>query len=137
MRRLLLSHNGRVFTRSDGSRYQQLSLKRIGVSFEDEEKELHERILNARNKKYAHADLDFAHVRIDAFPMIKRDDFTFLAHRVQWDEGLEFIGDMLTYKVQNWLGKLKLGLYEKTNDLVQELNDHLPIYLRPDNFDEP
>ncbi|WP_319413166.1 hypothetical protein [uncultured Cohaesibacter sp.] len=126
---------GRTFTKSDGSRHKQLSPKLIGVSLDDEEKEFHERILKARNKKYAHADLDFAHIRLDPIPLKMGEDFSCLVHRVKWDEGLEFIGGMLPYRIQDMISKFQNGLYVKTNDLVEELHDHLPIYLRPDGFD--
>jgi hypothetical protein len=122
---------GRAFTNSNGSKYQKLSLKKIGVDLTPPEKELHNKIIAARNKKYAHSDLDFAHTRIDA-KNIELVNSDFFMHHIQSDEGLGFISDFLPFHIFDLIRKIQKHLYLTIKDLSEELKDYLPIYLKPE-----
>ena len=121
---------GRAFTNSQGSRYKQLSLKKIGVTLSDKERTLHETIIAARQQKFAHSDLDKAHIRIDMY-LIESDDFRIPMHRIKWDEGLEFITGFMPYDIMNLTHKIMDALHGATRSLASELEAFLPIYIKP------
>jgi hypothetical protein len=121
---------GRAFTKSDGSRHKQLNLKKIGVSLSEKERKLHESIISARHKKFAHSDLEKAHIRIDLH-LIDVDELEFPMHRIQWDEGLDFIDDFVPHDIMDLTRKIIHALAISTRTLAIELKEHLPIYVTP------
>lgn len=122
---------GRAFTKSNGSRHKQLSLKQIGLRLSKEDQALHDRIISARSKKYAHSDMASAHTRIDTHMIdVKGKDFPI--YHIQWDEGLDFIGGLEPFEVMDLISKIMDHLHVVTQDLVDELKDHLPIYITPE-----
>ena len=100
------------------------------MSLTEKERLLHETIIAARQKKYAHSDLEKAHARIDLH-LIEDDDFKFPVHHVQWDEGLDFIGGLMIYDIMDLIRKIMAALFNSTRTLAVELTDHLPIYITP------
>lgn len=121
---------GRTFTNSKGSRYKKLSLKMIGVELSSKQTELHNKIINARHKKYAHSDMELAHTRIDLhYINVKGVDMPI--HHIQWDEGLDFIDFMENLEIFNLIHKIKLKLYLAIQKLAVLLKDELPIYIKP------
>lgn len=124
---------GRAFTKSHGSNYKQLSLKKIGVTLSDKERILHETIIAARQKKFAHSDLDEAHIRIDMH-LIEIDDFKIPIHRIKWDEGLDFITGLMPLDIMDLIHKIMHALHEATRSLATELEAFLPIYIKPDSI---
>ncbi|TAT88215.1 hypothetical protein ELI54_08325 [Rhizobium ruizarguesonis] len=110
---------GRAFTKSKGSRYDQVSLRGIGVKLSEKERVLHELIVNLRQKTYAHSDESFAHVRMDV-THIDIPGGTFALPHLQFDHGLEF-GELfkrvatmdVTHKIMGGLAKTIRGLAEK------------------------
>jgi hypothetical protein len=127
---------GRAFTKNHGSKHTKLSLKKIGLQLSKEETAIHDRIISARSKKYAHSDLASAHTRIDAHMIdVKFKDFPIYPiqfHHIQWDEGLNFIGGLEPYAIMDLIRKIIAHLGRATQDLVDELKDHLPIYINPE-----
>ncbi|TAY14005.1 hypothetical protein [Rhizobium leguminosarum] len=120
---------GRAFTKSKGSRHDQLSLRGIGVKLTAKERALHELIVNLRQKAYAHSDESFAHVRMDVTHM-DIPGGTFAFPHLQFDHGLEFselfkrIATMeLTHKIIHSLAKTIRGLAEKLPESS--------VYVRP------
>lgn len=121
---------GRAFTKSQGSRYKQLSLRKIGVTLSDKERILHETIIASRQQKFAHSDLNKAHTRIDMH-WIEMRGLRIPNHHIQWDEGLDFITGFTPYDIMELTKKIMLALHEATSSLAVELEAFLPIYIKP------
>ncbi|MEH0292486.1 hypothetical protein V6R98_09785 [Agrobacterium sp. CCNWLW71] len=120
---------GRAFTKSKGSRHDQVSLRGIGIKLTQNERGLHEMIINLRQKAYAHSDESFAHVRMDV-TNIDISGGTFAFPHLQFDHGLEFaelfkrIATMeLTHKIMHGLAKTIRALAEKLPESS--------VYIRP------
>lgn len=123
---------GRAFTESKGSKYKQLSFRAIGLKLSEEERSLHEKIISSRQQKYAHSDLTRAHTRIDLYIQdVRGEDFPF--SHIQWDEGLDFIGNYAPIQYMELIRNIMAHLFKTTSTLAYELKDFLPIYIKPNS----
>jgi len=121
---------GRAFTDSSGGRYTKLSLKKIGLKLTDAERAIHKKILAARHRKFAHSDFITAHIRIDLHSLeINGESIHY--PRTQWDEELYFVDIMELYRIATLQHKIIHHIIKCTTEIVIELKDCLPIYLRP------
>lgn len=120
----------RPFTRSKGSHFDRLPLKRIGVKWDADEAEMHARIKNLRDRIYAHSDEAFAHVRLDVFRLDVRGTSMTVPH-TQFDEGLEFAEFKERLLAQSMMHKLLDGIFRASQELSDQLGERLPIYLTP------
>ncbi|MDF1775606.1 MAG: hypothetical protein P1V13_06220 [Rhizobiaceae bacterium] len=123
---------GRAFTKSLGSKYGQLSMRKVGVKLSEKEKKLHNQILAARHGKYAHSDMRNVHARIDLHT-IDDDDFQFQYHRIQWDEGIDFVTINVHDDIMDLIRKIMRGLNKSTRFLAIELEPYLPLYITPES----
>ncbi|MBC2857862.1 hypothetical protein [Stappia sp. 28M-7] len=119
---------GRAFTNSKG-RYQNLPLKRIGVKISDNEKIMHRRIIDLRNKVYAHSDENFAHVRLDIHKR-NTNEFTYHIPHLQFDEGLVFHDFRDRLEAMDLIRKIMHHLLTNINEFAQK-NPGISLYLRP------
>jgi hypothetical protein len=120
---------GRAFTKSSGSKFDQVPLKRIGVKLTLSERALHEAIIELRNKVYAHSDEAFAHVRLDMH-VIDIEDRKLLLPHLQFDHGLEFANLFKRIAAVELTRKIMHGLL----DTVRTLGAGMPgtfMYITP------
>ncbi|WP_425086726.1 hypothetical protein [Stappia sp.] len=121
---------GRAFTESKGSRHKKLSLKKIKIRLSEKEILIHKSIIDARNKKYAHSDLEKSHIRLDLHS-IEIENFNYSYPHIQFDEGLEFIDEFLVCDIMNMTRKIMQSLSIYTRSLAIDLRDFLPAYIKP------
>jgi hypothetical protein len=81
----------RPFSESKGE-VPRLSVKVAGAKLNDEQKALHQRLMNLRNKVIAHSDADMMRIVSQAHPMTFDDGIEFVGLEAVFDEGLIFIG---------------------------------------------
>jgi hypothetical protein len=103
----------------------QLSLKLTGANLSNEQKKLHQRLMNLRNKVIAHSDADMMRFVSKAHRMKFDNGFKFVYLQTAFDEGLTFIGDKLT-ALNELLHLVSGALYTK---LLKEAQ------IRPKDFD--
>lgn len=125
----------RAFTKSCGSKYDRISLRKIEANLTDKQKILHKSIIDARHRSFAHSDLKYAHTRIDLYsdPDVESD---FQCHRIQYDEGLAFADNLQPYAIMDLIDQIMGALYDAIRLLAIELSDHLPIYILPASYRE-
>ena len=119
----------RAFTKSNGSKYGQLPLKRIGLELSVAEKALHKSIIQLRNKIYAHSDEEFAHARVD-FMKFDMPNGTFVAPHTQFDHGLEFADFSERLAAMDLISKIMAGVFHKTQEIGERFTDGF-LYLSP------
>lgn len=81
----------RPFSESRG-KIPKLSLKMIGVKLNDESKELHDRLLNLRNRVVAHSDAEMMRMAVKFHELDIGDGKKMPYIRPAFDEGLDFVG---------------------------------------------
>ena len=84
----------RPFSQSKGG-IPQLSLKMVGAKLNAEQKKLHQRLMNLRNKVIAHSDADMMRMVSKAHLSKFDNGFKFVYLQTAFDEGLTFLGDEL------------------------------------------
>ena len=104
-----------------------LSLRAIGVRFDDAEKKLVDKVIRLRRRIVANSDEDEMHFRSVTFPVIEG---TFNFPHVQFDERLHLYEDELI-KLETLLQKLKHRLAEFLFELAQEEPSVLEKYKQP------
>lgn len=118
----------RAFTDSNGSRYKRISLKGIGVSLSEREKATHDRIINIRNKIYAHSDQEFYILRADHHEMDLKG-VPFSLTNIRADEGLQFTDLFENIHTMDMISCIMKHLYEKINEAANQHKDVMPILL--------
>lgn len=105
-----------------------LSLKRVGIKATDNEKALHERLMEYRNKVVAHTDADRMRLLVTSWTAFEGEKYA-IPHVVE-DEGFEFLNDIPA--IYEWLHRIMTALATFVFDKVQEyphgtrhLRDHL------------
>ncbi|TAY52941.1 hypothetical protein [Rhizobium leguminosarum] len=119
----------RAFTKSKGSRHDQVSLWGIGVKLSAKERALHELIINLRQKAYAHSDESFAHVRMDVMHM-DIPGGTFAVPHLQFDHGLEFAELFKRLAAMDLTHKIMDGLTTTVRRLAEKLPESF-VYVEP------
>jgi hypothetical protein len=119
----------RAFTQNHGSRYGQLSLKRIGVKLDATEKSLHDLIIELRNRIYAHSDEDFAHARVD-FGKFETPNGTITVPHLQFEHGLEFAEYFKRMAAMELTSRILHGILLKIRD-IGELYPNEFMYVTP------
>ena len=109
----------RPFTQSRGANLPHLSLKQCGVELDQDELELHKRILDLRNKLFAHSDLEMMNFAAAAHKIDVEADFDFVHLHTKFDEGLHFVDFNSQYKLTDLIRKLRYGLYKKLSKMAQ------------------
>lgn len=109
----------RPFTPSRGANLPHLSIKQCGVELNRVELELHNRILELRNKLYAHSDLEMMNFASATQEINVDADFEFVFLHASFDEGLQFFDLGGQFKLTNLISKLSFGLYEKLSKMAQ------------------
>ncbi|NKL18477.1 hypothetical protein [Rhizobium leguminosarum] len=120
---------GRAFTKSKGSRYDQVSLRGIGVKLSAKERALHELIVGLRQKEYAHSDESFAHVRMDMMH-IDISGGTFAFPHLQFNHGLEFAELYKRLATMQLMHKIMDGLLNTIRGLAEKLPESF-VYVEP------
>ncbi|MCC8934884.1 hypothetical protein [Rhizobium sp. 'Codium 1'] len=119
---------GRAFTSSKG-RYDKLSLKKIGIRLTEPERELHELIIQLRQKVYAHSDEDYAHVRLDVWTMDMPSGSYAVPH-MQFDHGLEFASFYKRDAAISLMRKIMHGLFRTVQALASR-QPETSLYVQP------
>ena len=121
----------RPFTSNRGNTIKQISLRKIGVSLNEVEKKMHEKIIKLRNSFYAHSDLDYLSLRLDGFD-IEVDDYKkiFLIHS-RFDEGLQFYDLFDRVDAESLISKIMSQLYIHMKEISEQNRDFLPIIVVP------
>ena len=119
---------GRAFTKSKG-RYDQISLRKIGVKLTPMERDLHNLIIKLRNSVYAHSDEEFAHVRLDLHTM-EMPSGPYALPLLQFDDGLEFAGFAKQDAAVHLISKIMYGLFQTVQALAAR-HPEASLYLRP------
>lgn len=118
----------RAFTDSNGSRYKKISLKSIGVSLTGCERATHERIINIRNKIYAHSDQEFYILRADHHEM-DLNGVPFSLTHIRADEGLQFTDLFEKRRTIDMISRIMKHLYVKINETANQHKADMPILL--------
>lgn len=105
----------RPFSKSKG--LPSLGWATLGIKPSLEERLLHQRIGDYRNKLVAHTDKDRMRVKVKAMVVGNGRDDLPLYPIVVKDVGFEFLNDQ--HSLQNWLWKLRAALQERTFEIVQ------------------
>ena len=88
----------------------------IGVQLSEEQSLLHQRLMNLRNKVFAHSDAEMMRMTSQASTMDFDNDVKFVLLQTAFDEGLSFIGDELTRLnelIHVVLGSISAGLHKE------------------------
>ncbi|MCM2476612.1 hypothetical protein HGO38_24505 [Rhizobium sp. CG5] len=120
---------GRAFTKSNGGRFDRLSLKRIGAKLNATEGILHKSIIQMRNTIYAHSDEDFAHARVD-FMKFEMPTGTFVAPHPQFEHGLEFADLFKRIAAMELTAKILDGVLETMRNIGERSPEGF-LYLTP------
>jgi hypothetical protein len=81
----------RPFSESKGE-IPRSSFKVANVQPNAEQKQLHRRLMNLRNKVIAHSDVEMMRIRSQAYPRAFENGFEFVWLQAVFDEGLTFVG---------------------------------------------
>jgi hypothetical protein len=84
----------RPFSQSKGE-IPPLTIKMTGATLTGEQKELHRRLVQLRNKVVAHSDAEMMRIVSKTYPMQLNNDFEFVFLQTVFDEGLTFVGNDL------------------------------------------
>jgi hypothetical protein len=114
----------RPFSQSKGG-IPHLSLKMVGATLSAEQKKLHQKLMNLRNKVIAHSDADMMRMVSKAHLTKFDNGFKFVYLQTAFDEGLTFIGDELI-ALDELLHLMFSAMYTK---LLKEAQ------MRPKDFD--
>lgn len=107
----------RPFSQSKG--LPSLGWSTLGLRPSSDEKVLHRRIGDYRNKLVAHIDMDKMCFKVKAVVVSDRDDDFPRYPIIAKDVGFEFINDQLS--IQIWLWKLRSALTERNYEIVQAM----------------
>ena len=118
----------RAFTESKGSRYKKLELSKIGIKLSDKQKPIHDKILELRQKIYAHSDQEFYVLRADHYEM-DANGLPFHLTNIQADEGLHFTDFFENMAAMDLMRQIKHVLYCKINEVANKQRANMPIVL--------
>lgn len=118
----------RAFTDSKGSNYKKLSLKKIGVTLSDKQRTIHDKILELRQKIYAHSDQEFYVLRADHYEM-DAHGLPFYLTNIQADEGLHFTDLFENMAAMDLMRQIMDALYCKINEAANKQRANMPIVL--------
>lgn len=116
----------RPFTTSKG--LPMLSLKQIGIKTTNDEKALHRRLMEYRNKVVAHTDADRMRLLVTSWTAFEGEKYA-IPHVVE-EEGFEFLDDL--HAIYDWLHRIMTPLATFVFDKIQEFphgTRHLRDYL--------
>lgn len=105
-----------------------LSLKQIGIKTTNDEKALHRRLMEYRNKVVAHTDADRMRLLVTSWTAFEGEKYA-IPHVVE-EEGFEFLDDL--YAIYDWLHRIMTPLTTFVFDKIQEFphgTHHLRDYL--------
>ncbi|SIT81257.1 hypothetical protein SAMN05421665_1242 [Yoonia rosea] len=109
----------RPFSQSKG-KTPKLSLKMCGVTLTPEEQELHDRVIDLRNKLVAHSDTEMMNFAAQAGEVMRHEGQPFYGLMVKHDEGLQFYKWMDQLDLIDLIRKVSFTLYDKMSELVQD-----------------
>ncbi|MFY7744015.1 MAG: hypothetical protein ACOVQY_01225 [Erythrobacter sp.] len=107
----------RPFSQSKG--LPSLGWAALGIKPSPDERALHKRIGDYRNKLVAHTDMAKMRIKVKAMVVGDREDDFPRYPIVVKDVGFEFLNDQRN--IENWLWKLRSSLQEKTFRIVQAM----------------
>lgn len=103
--------------KADSKRFKW-SVEDLGLNLSEHELELHQEILNRRDKIYAHTDQEMVSLQSDAIAVFE-DKPGIMLPVVSFDEGLFYIGSR-NYMVQEMLHGITSVLGTRVFDIAQE-----------------
>ncbi len=109
----------RPFSLSKGE-IPQLTLEMIDLKLDDDEQELHDRLIKLRNKVFAHSDADMMRMTSETFPIRMSDAFVFMGLQTVFDEGLFFADWYEHSDLRDLINTVNAAVYKKLLHEAQE-----------------